>query len=122
MEKLYFSFIRPLLEYSDLVWDNCSIELKRELEAIQVEAARIVTGATKLCNIDKLYNELKWEKLETRRKNHKLVTFYKMSNNLSPQYLVDLIPEPIQNRYTLRDNNNVPLIALNYTKIHSCLA
>lgn len=33
-----------------------------------------------------------------------------MSNNLSPQYLVDLIPEPIQNRYTLRDNNNVPLI------------
>lgn len=59
LEKLYFSFIRPLLDYSDIVWDSCSIELQRELEAIQVEAARIVTGTTKLCNMDKLYNELK---------------------------------------------------------------
>lgn len=48
--------------------------------------------------------------IATRRKNHKLVTFYKMSNNLSPQYLVDLLPESIQNRYTLCDNNNAPLI------------
>ena len=26
LEKIYFAYIRPLLEYSDTVWDNCSSE------------------------------------------------------------------------------------------------
>jgi hypothetical protein len=32
--------------------------LKNEIEAVQNEAAIIVTGATKLCNISKLLNDL----------------------------------------------------------------
>ncbi len=34
---------------------------------MQTEAARIVTGATKLCSIVKLYQDLKWESLADRR-------------------------------------------------------
>ena len=60
---MYFVYIRPLLEYSDVVWDNCSLESKKLLDAVQVEAARIVTGATKLCSIDRLFKELDWESL-----------------------------------------------------------
>ncbi len=90
LERAYFSFIRPLLEYSDSVWDNCTIELKNELESIQIEAARIVTGATKLCSLDKLYAETKWESLEKRRKKHKLILFYKMKNNNDPILLNQL--------------------------------
>ena len=26
LERMYISFIRPLIEYSDAVWDNCSTE------------------------------------------------------------------------------------------------
>ena len=55
LEKMYISYIRPLLEYSDTVWDNASTEIKKQLDAIHTEAARIITGATKLCSIDKLY-------------------------------------------------------------------
>ncbi len=58
LEKMYMSFIRPILEYSSVVWDNCSQGDKQKLENIQVEAARIVTGATKLCSINNLYREL----------------------------------------------------------------
>ena len=50
---MYFAYIRPLLEYSDVVWDNCSTATKKQLDAIHVEAARIISGATKLCGIDK---------------------------------------------------------------------
>jgi hypothetical protein len=50
------------------------------------QAARIVTGATTLCSIEKLYNDLKWETLSERREKHKLITFYKMKNNLTPEY------------------------------------
>ena len=77
LEKLYISFIRPLLEYSDSVWDNCSSESKKQLEAIHTESARIVSGATKLCSIDKLFVELGWELLQShRKKKHKLILFY----------------------------------------------
>ena len=43
LERMYFSFIRPLLEYADVVWDNINDALKHDLESVQNEAARIVT-------------------------------------------------------------------------------
>ena len=46
LERMYFSFIRPLLEYCDSVWDNSSSEMKKKLDAIHIEAARTITGAT----------------------------------------------------------------------------
>ena len=49
---MYITFIRPLFEYADIVWDNCSTEVKNDIEAVQHEAARMVTGATKRCSID----------------------------------------------------------------------
>jgi hypothetical protein len=88
---MYLSLIRPTLEYSDVVWDNCSEYLKQELESVQVEAARICTGATKYCNIQKLLNDIKWDTLSERRKQHRLLLFYKMAHGLSPPYMSDLI-------------------------------
>ncbi len=85
LEKLYITYIRPLLEYGDIIWDNCSNELKNDIEAVQHEAARIVTGATKLCSLENLYRDLKWESLASRRKKHKLLQFYKMKTNISPR-------------------------------------
>ena len=63
-----------------------------ELDKIQNEAARIVTGATKLASIDSLHTETGWETLGSRRKKHKLTMFYKMNNGLYPDYLASLVP------------------------------
>lgn len=104
LEKMYTTFVRPIVEYADIVWDNCSNMLKNEIESIQNEAARIVTGATKLCNIHKILTDLKWETLATRRKHHRLIQFYKMQNNLTPPYLSNLIPSnAATNTYNLRN-------------------
>ena len=70
LEKLYFAYVRPLLEYSDTVWYNCSLALKKLLDAVHIEAARIVSGGTKLCSVDKLFQELGWEPLQIRRNKH----------------------------------------------------
>ena len=35
----------------------------------------------------KVLKELGWSKLANRRTNHRLVLFYKILNNLAPQYL-----------------------------------
>ncbi|MCG7879157.1 MAG: reverse transcriptase domain-containing protein, partial [Candidatus Thiodiazotropha endolucinida] len=112
LEKMYMSFIRPLLEYSDVVWDNCSLESKKQLDAIHVEAARIITGATKLCSVEKLFSELGWESLQSRRNKHKLVIFYKALHGIAPEYLFDLVPATLQERtrYNLRNSDHI----LNY--------
>ena len=109
LETIYIVFIRPLLEYGDVIWDNCTQYEKRELDKIQNEAARIVTGATKLVSLDTLYSEIRWETLEQRRKNHRLTLFYKMRYSLTPQYLSSLVPESISNvfNYNLRHSSNL---------------
>ena len=65
LQIIYFTFIRPLLEYADVVWDNCSQYEVNELEKIQNETARIVTGATKLVSINSLLLEVGWESLSS---------------------------------------------------------
>ena len=77
LETIYISFIRPLLEYSDVVWDNITKYEEQALENIQLEAARIVTGSTKLVSINILYIETGWETLKARRHKHKLFLIIK---------------------------------------------
>ena len=103
LETICISFIRPILEYGNEIWDNCQYE-KDDLEKIQIEAARIATGTTKLVSIASLYSEIGWNCLDTRRKMQKLVLFYKMVNHLTPLYLSSLIPPTVNetSRYNLR--------------------
>ena len=51
LETIYTAFIRALLEYGDVIWYDCSQYEKQELEKVQLEAARIATGTTKLISI-----------------------------------------------------------------------
>ena len=60
LEIIYTSFISPILEYGDTIWDNCTLYEKRELDKIQNEAARMATGATALVSIQALYMT-KWD-------------------------------------------------------------
>ena len=62
LQIFYFSFIRPRLEYGDVVWNNCA-------QKIQYEAARTVPGATKLVSINALLEEVGWETILQEGKN-----------------------------------------------------
>ena len=85
-----------MLEYVDIIWDNCSLENKRNIENIQLDAAHIFTGATKLCSTQKLYDDTGLGPLNSR--NHKLGQLYKMINNLTPPYLQQLFPQTVQDQ------------------------
>ena len=113
LQTIYFSFIRPILEYGDVIWGNLSQGLKDQLDKVQNEAARIVAGCTKLVSIADLIQESGWETLSERRRKHKLIHFYKMVNGLSPNYLNVLVPPTIGNSttYNLRRPDNLRTIA-----------
>ena len=91
------------------MWDNCSSESKNQLESIHIEAARVITGATKLCSIEKLFADLGWESLQKRHNKHKLVIFYKILHGIAPTYLSDIIPPVIQDTttYNIRNAGNI---------------
>ena len=111
LEKIYLTFIRPLLEYSCELWDSCSKTDSDRLEKLQLEAARIVTGLTMYANISSIYDECGWEKLSVRREQRKLSLFYKIVNGDAPEYLSDILPNTVDqtNNYNLRTGRNFTL-------------
>ena len=87
-----------------LLWGNCSIKDSKILEDLQVEAARIITGLRHNSSRSKLYDELGWDVLSTRRIIHKRILLYRIINDFAPQYLCDLLEPfyPRSNQYNLR--------------------
>jgi len=78
-------------------------------EKIQLEATRIICGATKLVSINNLYSETGLEPLSIRGITHKLILFYNMYHALAPRYLSSLIPSQVGNitSYNLRNSSNL---------------
>ena len=52
LNQIYVSYVLPIIEYSSVVWDNCSDQDAYALEKLQNEAARIVTGLTRSVSLD----------------------------------------------------------------------
>ena len=80
---------------------------------IQRDAARVVTGAIARCSAILLMDEIGWQSLATRRRNHRLALFYKIINGLSPPYLGDLVPGRVRHQtgYGLRRSND-PIVPM----------
>jgi len=76
LNQIYISFLRPILEYSSVLWDNCSKYEKHRLERMHLEAARIVTGTTPSISTIHLYDDIGWLTLEDRRNYQKSVLTY----------------------------------------------
>ena len=112
LERLYFAFIRPILEYGNIIWDNCTNQESDLIESVQYEAARIVTGMRKGTSRLKLYNELGWDSLKERRKKQKLIFVYKSLGGYLPGNISDYFASFINigDNYSFRNTRyfNIP--------------
>ena len=75
------------------------------LERTQYQAALAVSGAWKGTNRVKIYEELGWETLDQRRMFRRLVQFYKIMNDLTPEYLKHPIPSLRGHLFGFRSSN-----------------
>ena len=75
----------------------------QKLEQTQYAAALAVSGAWRGTNRQRLYNDLGWETLYSRRWYRRLCHFFNLKNNQSPEYLFNLIPAERQTNYDLRN-------------------
>ena len=76
---IYKSFVRPHLDYGDIIYDQPNNEsFCNKIERVQYNAALAVTGAIRGTSQTKLYNELGLKSLKFRRLMSRLCMFYKI--------------------------------------------
>ena len=81
-----------------------------KLEKIQLEAGRIATGLPLFSSRESIYFETGWEPLKNRRERRKLCLFYKIHNNLVPQFSSDILSPMVRaNTRNLRNNDDYSL-------------
>ena len=88
----YKLYVRPHLDYGDVIYHNQRDDLMKLIEQVQYKAALIVTGCWQGTSREKLYEELGWEPLDQRRWGRRMTTWYKIVNGLTPSYLFEHVP------------------------------
>ena len=108
LRKIYISHIPSVLEYTNVVWNNCGEILSHRIDKVQNEATRIITGLPVYYRSDILLREAGIEALKIRRERAVLVVFFKIIMDYTPKYLKDLLPNVRHNVHglNLRIANN----------------
>ena len=111
LNALYKLYIRPHLDYGDVIYHIQNKEdslhchrnvLMEKVESVQYFAALAITGAWRGTSREKIYSELGWESMYSRRWSRRLFMLYKIVNNLMPDYISEPIPNLNQSNYNLR--------------------
>ena len=118
---IYRSFIRPHLDYGDVIYDQPENEsFSSKIESVQYNASLAITGAIRGTSQQKLYQELGLESLRSRRWLRQMCYFYKVIITQKSLYLFNLIPLNINslchpNTYSvMRDAETIILKILLY--------
>ena len=99
-------YVRPHLDYGDVIYHNQRANLMDLLEQVQYKAALVVSGCWQGTSLVKIYSELGWESLSDRRWLRWLTCFYKIVNKLTPAYLYEHLLPPSDIKYNLRHRRN----------------
>ena len=82
---IYKSFLRPHLDYGDVIYDCAFNEsFQNKLDHVQYNAALAITGAIRGSSREKLYQVLGLESLKSRQWYQKLCLFFKLKKNKHP--------------------------------------
>ena len=91
----YTTLVRPLTEYSSVIWDPYTAENIRKLEMVQRRAARMVySNYQTTSSVSAMLNHLNWMSLQERRAQAKAVMMYRVVNqqiDIPSQILVPTI-------------------------------
>ena len=80
--------------------------MTKSIEQAQYTAALAVTGAWKGTGRQRLYEELGWESMYSRRWYRRLFHFFQLRQSKTPVYLFNEIPSELQIPYMVHNPRN----------------
>ena len=76
---IYKSFVRPILDYADIIYDKPHKDsFIEKIERVQYNACLVITGAFKGISIELLYQELGLESLKQKMASETIFFFIKL--------------------------------------------
>ena len=108
---IYKSFVRPHLDYGDIIYDNPENEtLINKLEKVQYETCLAITGAFQGTSRESLQENWGLNIYKLDGGIEKMILFYKILNGVAPKYLSDILPVSKNRHYSTE--NGVKQITL----------
>ena len=107
LKILYNTLILPYFHYCCLVWNNCSITLKTNLQKLQSRAARIITGDTYDIRSRQILERLGWKTLEERREDKLKKYVIKIIEGDRPETISNLSKKCDNPNYNLRSKGKL---------------
>ena len=103
LSQMYKVFVRSNFDYCDFIYHipplirNSPLDISlnhliESIEKVQYTCALAVTGAWQGSNWSKLYEEIGCETLADRRMYRRLLQLYKITNDMTPNYLSNKLP------------------------------
>ena len=86
-KKIYNAIVLPHLDYCCVVWQECSVELRRKVETIQNYGMRLILSKPARTPSVGLRKELKWIPLERRREMFRLFLVHRCVTRTAPKSL-----------------------------------
>ena len=122
---IYKSFVRPLLDYGDVIYDQpINQSISDRTESVQYNAALAITGAIRGTSRIKIYKELGLESLKDRRWTRRLCYFNKIYHSRGELYRVKKYRSArnLESTFFLVPNDIVTLfITIFWGKIEICM-
>ena len=87
LELTFTMYVRPHLDYGDVIYHKQHKTSMELLEKVQYKAGLIITNCWQGTSRIKLYKELGWESLSQRRDGRRLALYHKILLNRTPSYL-----------------------------------
>ena len=112
MEKIFVTYIRPILEYNSILWSPNLVYLINLIESVQRKFTKRITSLSSLPYSSRL-NILNLQSLELRRLLIDLTNYFKILNGMSPLTHTDyfLIYNPITTTRSISPSLLKPLHA-----------
>ena len=105
------SYILPLVDYCDIVWNNCTQHDSSRIQSLFNYACRLALHRPRLSSSSALWNELGLSSLCCRRKLHLAELTYKCHKSLTPSYLSSLFCLPTHHHNTrTKTLVNLPMV------------
>ena len=118
---LYRSYILPLLDYGDVIYNNISTADSCRLENVETAAAKLFLGCMQTTSHLKILNELSMSPLQLRRNCHIFFAFRKIPLGPCPTFIATLTPKLFRDlsNHSLRHVMNVQLPSCRTALFHS---